>query len=379
MRIGIDASRLRVRVGGVRSYTVALAAALARLGHEVVFFSYGPEEDAVPPIRVVSRPPRFGPIKCRGAWQQAILPFMARRSGTQVLHFPADVGVSLLKTCPFVATIHDAYPFAMPDLYTDRQGRRLRGELMTTARRADALITDSEQSRSDLVKHLGIPAAVLTVVPLAPRDCFFPIADCGELDRLRAEMGLPQRFLLCVGGKNNKTHKNFGRVLEALTILSDRSDCRDVGLVVVGQESGYVQELVTTASRSGMDGRIRLTGVIDDRTLCALYNMASVFVFPSLYEGFGLPALEAMACGTPTVTSDYGAMKEVGGDAAVQVDPLDPGAIAEAVGLLLSDQGHRDDVAARCLSRSREFSWRKTAEKTLEVYASVLRQPGASS
>lgn len=373
MRIGIDARCLRGKVGGVRSYTIALSSALIALGHEVTLFSDDTSLRVDRPLKTVTSSSRIGPIKYRGMWEQAVLPLMAKRAGVEVLHFPADVGVSGLKTCPFVATIHDVYPFAMPEIYGEKQVERLRNELRTTAKRADAFMTDSEQSMSDLVNHLGIPESAVTVIPLAPRDCFMPITDGDELEKQRIETGLPERFLLCVGGKNNKRHKNVRGVLEALRILSNKEGFGDVGLVVVGKDSEYMQEVGRLASDSGIGDRIIFTGVIDDKKLCVLYNLASVFAFPSLYEGFGLPALEAMACGTPVVTSNYGAMKEVAGDAAIMIDPLDSGEIAEACGKLLSDDDYRSGVAVKCLARARTFTWQKTAEKTLEVYASVLR------
>ncbi len=188
MRIGMEARCLRAKVGGARSYTISLSTALADLGHEVILFSDDLELRVDRPLTAVTRSSRLGPITYRGVWKQAVLPLIAKRAGVDVLHFPADVGVSGLKTCPFVATIHDAYPFVMPDLYGEKQGRKLRNELAATARRADAWITDSEQSKSELVSHLRMPESAITVIPLAPRDCFVPITDGDELERQRVAM-----------------------------------------------------------------------------------------------------------------------------------------------------------------------------------------------
>jgi glycosyltransferase involved in cell wall biosynthesis len=367
MRIGMDARILPVRMGGVTTYIECLSREIAEMGHEVLMISNDPlpQYDSNPKALVYPR--RVGPIRIRGLWESVLLPLQARAMRMDMLWFPAAPVAAKLKTCPRVITIHDLYAYVMPDLYEARQAARTRRGFKAAVASTEAIITVSEQTKSDIIRLLGVPEDKITVIPLAGRSGVYRIDDRAELEETRKELGLPERFVLCVGGKNSKRHKNTHRVVEAFAMLGD-GPLGDVELVVVGVESDYIREAWKIGERAGVLDKMRLTGVVDDRTLRALYNLASAFAFPSLCEGFGLPILEAMTCGTPVITSDRGAMKEVAGDAAVLIDPDEPAEIADAIRMLLTDSACHSDHSSRGLARASSFTWAKTAEKTLEVF-----------
>lgn len=370
MRIGMDARILHGRLGGVTTYIRCLADAFVALGHEVLMISNHPlpEYDTNPRTLVCRK--RLGPLKFRRLWEKALLPLTARRMGIDVLQFACDPVPPGLKTCPHVAIIHDLYAFSMPDLYDPKQGERLRWQFAESGRKSDAVITGSETSKSDIIRFLGVPTDKITVIPLAPRADVGRINDAEMLEETKRRMGLPERFVLCVGGKNNKFHKNTHCVVEAMALLTDGT-AGDLGLVFVGRESEYLAGARQIAEKTGVACRAQFAGLVDPQTLCHLYNLATVFAFPSLYEGFGLPILEAMTCGTPVITTNYGAMKEVAGNAAILIDPNDPASIADAISRLATDPQCHREYSDRGLARSSLFTWRNTAEMTLEVFRQV--------
>jgi len=359
-------------------YTRCLADALCELGHEVRLIADCPICAEGSGAGVVTMPWRFGPIKFRALWERLLLPAASLRMGLDCLHFPAGQVAHSPKTCPQVATIHDLYAFAIPEVYPPHQAASQRRDLIATAARCDALIADSECTKNDMMRFLGLPPEAITVIPLAPRECFHKIREIEKPTDVRAALGLPERYFLCVGGKNNRFHKNTRRVVEAVGRLNEPLRSQ-VGIVIVGRESEYLDTVRGRADELGLRDQVMFTGIIDDEKLRLLYNLAAAFVFPSLYEGFGLPILEAMACGTPVITGNRGAMMEVAGDAAVLVDPDDPEEISDAMAHLLTDEVARDDFSSRGLARAGLFTWRKTAEITAEVYAMVSSRPRSRS
>jgi len=264
-----------------------------------------------------------------------------------------------------VATWHDVAAL-VSDTYADERFRRKKLQrYREVADRADRIIAISKSTRDDIVGLFGVEPARVAVVPLGVSDDFSPRPP-GEQDAVRRALGLDRDFVLCLGAITRR--KNTRRVIQAFAQVARE---RDVLLVLAGRKGyGWETELAPI-EELGLRDRVRLVPHVPAGRLPALYSAARALVFPSLYEGFGIPVLEAMACGTPVVTSNCSSLPEVAGDAALLVDPRDTEAIAEAALRLLDDEALRESLRARGLERARQFPWSRTARQTLQVYREV--------
>jgi glycosyltransferase involved in cell wall biosynthesis len=374
MRIAYDATAIPRLMAGAAVYTYELARALAAVDveNEYVIFARGTHFDDLPrmrpglrvlKVRAPSRPLRL-------LWEQTVLPWSARggrQSRIDVLHSPHHTTPLLPCACRRVVTIHDLTFFLLPERYPAT--RRLYFQVMTrlSARVADAIIVPSEAVRGDVMRLLRLPAERLFVIPEAAGPAFHP-QDAVAIEAVRRRYGLEGPFLLSVGSL--EPGKNRERLLQAFARLQARGLKHT--LVVAGQRAWRYEGEAPLARRLGLADSVRFLGHVPQADLPALYSAADLFVFPSLYEGFGLPALEAMACGTPVVASNVSALPEVVGDAALQVSPLDVEALAGAIEGLLRDDRLRADLRERGLERAAQFSWEKAARQTAEVYHRVV-------
>jgi len=388
MRIAFDATAMPRLMAGAAVYTYELARALAAVDieNEYVIFARGSHFDDLPAMR--SGPPA-GPAYRTGRragvrvlkvrvpsrplrllWEQTVLPWSARggrRLRIDVLHSPHHT--TPLAPCGYrrVVTIHDLTFFLLPERYPTT--RRLYFQLMTrlSARVADAVIVPSEAVKGDVTRILGLPRERVFVIPEAAGPAFHP-QDAVAIEAVRRRYGLEGPFLLSVGSL--EPGKNRERLLQAFARVRARG--LKHSLVVAGQRAWRYEGEAPLARRLGLADSVRFLGHVPQADLPALYSAADLFVFPSLYEGFGLPALEAMACGTPVVASNVSALPEVVGDAALQVSPLDVEALAGAMERLLRDDRLRSDLRERGLERAARFSWEKAARQTVEVYHRVV-------
>lgn len=364
MTVGVDGRELRrgVRTGIGRYLTEVLSAA-SRAGWAcVVYGDAGTEFPLALPgvsVRVLG-----------GAWtqwwDQVSLPRALAADGVSVCLSPYYKG-PLLAPCPVVLTIHDL-------LFIGYAGRRrpVYDATMTTvarlyARRAAAIVADSEYSKRAIVDRLGLPPAKVTVIPVALGEAFRPV----ELtDEVKLRYGIRSPYILYVG--NFMAHKNLPRLLRAYAALPGPLGARHA-LVLAGGDRAGRPPLEALAARLGVAERVLFAGLVDDRDLPALYAGAAVFVLPSLEEGFGLPALEAMACGAPVVVSNCGALPEVVGDAALTVDPEAEAEIAAVLARVLSDAGLARDLAGRGRARATLFAPERTADRVLALLGDVGR------
>jgi glycosyltransferase involved in cell wall biosynthesis len=299
-------------------------------------------------------------------WEQVELPWRARRLGAAVLHVPAGPG-PLWHPTPLVMTVHDLAPLRRPELLPHARSRWYWGRwVLATARRAQAVIAPSEATRADLVAA-GVPAERVAVVPLAAA-LEAPDAPQGDADRaVVARYALPPRYLLYVGTIDRR--KDYPSLLGALRHLD-----ADLGLVVAGTLIAGRTDFHAHVAAHGLGARVRVLGYVPDADLGALYRCAQALVYPSVFEGFGLPVLEAMACGTPVVTYRATALVEVAGDAALLVDPpWSAERLAAALRRLLADEALRQTLRARGRARAAGFDWGRTARLTAEVYARAAR------
>lgn len=269
---------------------------------------------------------------------------------------------------PVVTTIHDISFEHFPGLFRRTTLARLRALVPWSGRHSAAVITVSEFSRRDLLERYRLDPDAVFVAPNAAESHFMPVP-APEASRVVRSLGLPERFMLSVG--DLQPRKNLPRLFLAYDLLLQRG--RDLpDLVVVGKRAWLDDDIGGTVARRRLERRVHFCGFLPGEVLPALYSSASAFVYPSLFEGFGLPILEAMACGAPTVTSNVSSMPEVAGDAAVLVDPESVEELAAAIDRVLGDTELRAELATRGLARAAEFSWTRTAERTVEAYAYAL-------
>ncbi len=378
MRIAIDGSAIPRQMAGAGVYTYNLIRALAATESEhqfVVFARAGLFEDLADlrsPVEVVRVAPSSRPARL--AWEQATLPLLLRRARADVLHSPhhhTPLGARLvLPGSPrprLVVTFHDVTFLLLPRRYPIV--RRLYMEAITraSARVADAIITPSQTVRNDVIARLGVPGERVVAVAEAAAPQYTPVEDGDTLGRVRWKYHLPSRYILSVGSL--EPGKNRARLIAAYSRL--RGAGTDCPLVIAGQPAWRHESDADLAQRLGLGERVRFLGFVPDDDMPALYSAATLLAFPSLYEGFGLPVLEAMACGTPVVTSNISATAEAAGDAALLIDPRDVEALAAAIDRLLSDEALRADLRARGLERAKLFSWQRAARETLSVYEVV--------
>ncbi|MBZ0269341.1 glycosyltransferase family 4 protein, partial [bacterium] len=249
----------------------------------------------------------------------------------------------------------------------------MRRLISRAVRAADRVVTDSEHVRADLVRRLRVPEDKLTCVPLGVSDEFRP-SSAGDVAKVREAFGLPRPYVLFVG--NLEPRKNLPGLLRAFRAVRSRAP-EPLDLVVCGKIAWKSGSLLKELNAGDLAGSVHLTGYVRSADLPALYTGASVFAFPSFWEGFGFPVLEAMACGTPVVTSNVSSLPGVAGDAALLVDPRDPEEIADAIALLLTDEATRNELVRKGHERVQGFQWSRTARGTLEAYrhAVALRSP----
>ncbi len=374
MRLGYDITPLTGIRSGVGNYAQYVLSHMAQLHPEwqYLLFSNRPFVDVntmMPQARLV---PAYFPYS-RWLWMQFRLPQAIRQSQPDLCHFMNNTA-PFWHVVPYVLTIHDVSLFLHSQYHPRSRLLALRWLLPLVARRAAHVVTHSEFARQDIMQVLDVPGEKITTVHAAAADHFRPFTDPVQQTIIRERYQLPEKFVLYVG--TIEPRKNLPRLLKAMTtVWCYHPDCP---LLLVGP-SGWLMEGVLEKEKInvGGKGQVRYLGYVAAEDLPGIYSLACVFAFPSLYEGFGLPPLEAMACGTPVLTSQHSAMAEVCGDAAWLVDPLDEAAIAEGLLMFLEQPVQRELFIERGLAQAQLFSWERTAQETAAIYEQVIRsKPG---
>ena len=363
LSVGFDGRALVSPAAGVRRYTRELFGALAHLGSCTVVAVGAPATVDLP--NGVRRGPDVLAVPSNVGWMVTGLPRAARRAGIDLFHAPsytAPVGGPR----PLALTIHDVSYERHPEWYPYRRDSLRRAFYRWSARTADVVITDSEFSKSEIVAAYGLDRQHIAVVPLAAAPLFTtaveepPPAD------------LPRRFLLHVGDLHAR--RNVEMIIRVLIALGQRRpDLSDVGLVLVGSDRGTAVRLRDVANTVRRPLAF-FVNRLDDVALRACYRSAIALVYPSRYEGFGLPLLEAMACGCPVLAARTSSIPEVTGDAAILLDPDDAPAWAAAIESVLDSADVRARLRDGSLRRAVQFSWRRTAEETARVYADLFER-----
>jgi glycosyltransferase involved in cell wall biosynthesis len=301
--------------------------------------------------------------------EQLTIPFCVARERVRLIHEPHYVLPPAIR-CRSVVTIHDCIHLRFPQYLPNRLAHvYARGSMWSATRQADRILTVSEASKHDILTFFNVAPEKVTVIHNAIDERFLQPPDAAQMDRVRQRYQLDHPFVLYVG--NIKPHKNVTRLIEAFG-QARANGLGDLKLLVIGDDLSRYPALRQTVHRHKLDKHVRFLGFQPHEMLSSFYRLARVFVFPSLYEGFGLPPLEAMACGTPVVTSNISSMPEVTGEAAVLVDPYDAGSIADGIRQAVSDETLRTALIARGLARARTFSWADSVARIHRAYFDVL-------
>jgi glycosyltransferase involved in cell wall biosynthesis len=356
LRVLVNGSAIPAHPAGAGTYTLELARALARRGDiETVIAA----PSAVEGVETIVSP-AAGPLR-RVEWEQRELPRLIQREGFDVCH-GAHFAVPLRCPVPRVATVHDLTFYRLSRRYSRRHRWYYRA-LAFSAARAERIIVPSKAVAGDAVRYLSYPPARIRVIPEAARSGLAPASD-EAIRELCERLGIERPYLLCVG-----TAEPGKRAIDGIRALAElREQGARAQLVLAGNPGRLSRALQHQAELLGLSDAVRLLGYVEDRDLGALYSGASALLFPSLYEGFGLPPLEAMTCGTPVIASCAPAMTEVLKGAAIFVPLRDPVAIAKAAAELLRDAALRADWSGRGSDHAARFSWDRAAAETVDVY-----------
>jgi glycosyltransferase involved in cell wall biosynthesis len=367
VRIGIDARKLRDF--GIGTYIRNLLRQLGRLDTQTDFVVLcRPEDRAV----VAAIGENFRAVAASAGnyslAEQIAIPLALRREGVTLFHAPHYVLPPLVH-CPSVVTIHDCIHLMFPQYLPNRTALAYaRTSLRLAARRATRVLTVSESSKRDILRFVDTDPGKVDVIYNAYDERFGVAPPEEDVESVRERYQLHDPFVLYAG--NVKPHKNLERLIEAFHLVRQRGHDR-LKLVLIGDQISKYAALRRAVHRYQLHKYVRFVGYLPEDTLAVMYRLASVFAFPSLYEGFGLPPLEAMASGTPVVTSNVSSLPEVAGDAAVLVDPYRPEAIADGIHRILSDDALRDQLRVKGPLRAQQFSWAQSVGRIREIYAEV--------
>ncbi|MFN0086752.1 MAG: glycosyltransferase family 4 protein [Blastocatellia bacterium] len=382
MHIGIDAHAIGARQGGNETYIRGLIEALAGIDGENRYTIYLANQTAAREWRdrLASRHPNFGvrllPPPTPLVRVPLFLAWELRRRPVDVLH----VQYTAPPFCriPVLATIHDLAFEHLPETFTRRGSFQLKLTVRRTARRAARIATVSEYSRQDLLRTYRLPPEKVAVTYNGIDARFTPRPEFeAEPAEIRRRFGITRDYLLAVGSLQPR--KNLVRLIRAYAALRGRSGSFQHQLVIVGRKLWLVDEIFDEVKRQPWAGDLILTDYVEDPALAALYRSAAAFVYPSLFEGFGLPPLEAMACGVPVVTSNTSSLPEVTGDAALLIDPLNEEELAAALLRVVGDESLRARLRAAGFAQAAKFTWREAAGITLRLYGEALGSPSAGS
>jgi glycosyltransferase involved in cell wall biosynthesis len=372
MIIGVEGRTLQGERYGVARYLVNLLRHMVEIEEENRYIVYlsGPIEPlgfSSPALefRVLGRAPSI-------TWRHLRLP-LAMRHDRVDLHFSPSYFLPLVKVCPSVVVVHDITFKVHPEWFIKDRRFRFDQLFWREVKRAEGIITVSEHSKGDIVRILGVEPSRVTVIPEAADEYFRPVKDEDRLVEVRNRYGLSRGFLFTAGAIH--TRRNLERLIQASAEASRRLDS-ELELLILGMPAPFSPpvDIAGTARRCGMEDRIVQVDFVSDSDLLLLYNACGLFVYPSLYEGFGLPVIEAMACGTPVACSNVTSLPEVAGDAVVYFDPTKVEEIADAIVRIVSDGAFQEELREAGMARASSFSWRRAAQETLEVFTGVLME-----
>jgi len=301
-------------------------------------------------------------------WHRLQLPLWVElvTGSVDIFHSP-DFVLPPVRRARTMLTVHDLSFMRYPECADAHLRAYLNKVVPRSVRRADLVLADSQHTKDDLAELLDVDADRIEVIYPGVEERFRPIGDKATLEEVRKRYSLPPRFVLGLG--TLQPRKNFTRLIEAYSLLITHYPF--LQLVIVGGKGWLYEEIFAAVEELGLEEKVIFAGFVADGDLPTLYNLADLFVFPSLYEGFGLPPLEAMACGTPVITSNASSLPEVVGEAGLMVEATDVKALAEAMKRVLEDDVLREGMIAKGLEQARQFTWQKAAAKLLNLYEAM--------
>ena len=378
MRIGIDATPI-INRSGTGYYTQKLTEFLGRADGENEYIIFCPRGyKAYLEHRGMFDYPNYRLIelKARGVvplymWKQRSLPKEVRMLGIDLFHFPAFIA-SLKMDIPFIVTVHDLCFWLFPEAFSWLRRSYYRHIIPQSIRRCDSIIADSESTKEDIRTHMSAGNSRVHVVPLGVDPVrFYHISDEEKWAHIRQKHNLPNEFILYVG--TLEPRKNVPRLIEAF-----KQGIVDPGLphhlVIAGRKGWLYDDIFREVKSLNLQQRVIFPGHVEHQDLAVLYSMARSVAYPSLYEGFGLPCIEAMSCATPVITSNRSSLPELVGDCALIVDPESVDSIAEALTKICTDDEQHRVLSERGLQRARHFSWLTTAKKTVAAYNQTMHE-----
>jgi len=369
------------RSSGIHGYIVELLRRLpsADTGIDYTAFVSQLSSSLIGGMRV--RPTRWPTARpvARIVWEQFVQPFAAVQERLDLLHGLAFVA-PLMRPCPTVVTVHDLSFALFPEFFRGYNGTYLRLFTRISCRRAARIIAVSQNTRADVMRLYGAPGERVEAIPHGVDPAFHP-RPAAEVAEFRRARSLPEHFVLFVG--TLEPRKNLVKLIEAFSNLKHQTlapalrsganaSVSNVKLVLVGGKGWYYDQIFAAVERLNLQDRVIFAGYVPNGDLPMWYNAADVFAFPSRYEGFGMPVLEAMACGTPTVTSTASSLPEVAGDAALIVPPDDVDALADALHRALEGVELRQELRAKGIARAARFTWEEAARRTAAVYRRAI-------
>jgi glycosyltransferase involved in cell wall biosynthesis len=376
LHIAIDAHSVGAELGGNESYAVNLIEGLARIDQTNLYTLYVTKPAAIE--RFADRWPNFEVRRTLPHTPLVRIPLTLsrelRRHPVDLLH--VQYTAPPFAPCPIVTTIHDLAFEHLPETFNRRSWMQMRLTVRRTARRAAHIITVSDYSRDDIIRTYKLPPERITVTPEAAAESFSPVTNETELKRIRETYGIQKNYVLSLS--SIQPRKNLVRLIEAYSCLrAVRPEGKLPQLVLVGKRGWLEHETFRAAERSALGKEILFTGYVPERDLAALYSGAICFVYPSYFEGFGLPVVEAMQCGVPVIVGNQTSLPEVVGDAGLMFDPFDTKALVNALTVVLENSEYRAALSRKGLERSRRFNWQNTALMTLGVYERAVKRKGA--
>jgi glycosyltransferase involved in cell wall biosynthesis len=377
MRIGIDYTAAARQGGGIGRYTRELVVALLQqetLNRYAIFAAVGGlDRDwraEVEHLRSLVPDLRFRALPITDDWLHRLWQRLRLPIPTEVITGPLDIFYSpdfvlppTLHSTRTLLTVHDLSFLHFPDAFVPSLREYLARVVPRSVARADRVLADSESTCDDLIAHFGAPPEKVQVLYSGVDARFHPEKEPGEQKRLRNKYGVASPYILSVG--TLQPRKNYVRLIRAFASLQ----LADLQLLIAGGRGWLYEDIFAEAEKHG--DRVHVLGFVDDADLPALYRGAALFAFPSLYEGFGIPPLEAMACGVPVVCSNASSLPEVAGDAALMIDPLDTDGLAKAMVRALEDADLRQEMTDKGLTQAARFTWEAAARQLLDVFEAL--------
>ncbi len=376
MRIGIDVTSAITQGGGIGRYTRELVQALIELDNSNEYRLFSAKQ---PPILPVPDPipaaphVKYFPAHIDERWLYRLwyrlrlpLPVQIFTGQLDLFHSPDFVLPPVNGRIPTLLTVHDLSFVHSPETFPEKLVAYLNRVVPWSVKRATHILADSLATKRDLITIWQVPSEKISVLYCGVNERFQPITDEAELTAVRQKYDLGKNpYLLCVG--TVQPRKNYQMLIRAFRPVADQFSHN---LIIAGGKGWLYDEMLSEVERQGLNGRVRFIGFVDDADLPALYSGADLVVMPSLYEGFGLPLLEAMACGVPTISSNVSSLPEVVGETAVQLPPKDEPMWTQSIINLLDDRGQRNQLVMMGQQRVKEFTWQKAARQLSEIYAS---------